>query len=422
MSDSTNLMLPYLDGAQAQKHVTVNETVRRLDALVLLSVEDKDLTAPPGSPADGARYIPAATATGAWSGKENAVAHYVDGAWEFYTPREGFTAYVRDEDLIYAYTGSAWAKAPLADDSVTFAKMQNIASGKLLGRSTAGAGDIEEIAVGSGLTLSSGTLSASAGSGEANTASNVGAGGVGIFKQKTGVDLEFKKLNAGSSKVTIADDTGNSEVDIDVAPANIAISSLSGAGALAGKNTAATADIDNGAVTYAKIQNVSATDKLLGRAAAGAGDVEEIACTAAGRALLDDASAAAQVTTLGLDNAKIADLCFVIDGGGSAIATGVKGDLEIPFACTINRATLLADQSGSIVIDIWKDGYANYPPTVADTITASAKPTLSGAAKSQDSTLTGWTTSISAGDILRFNVDSAATLTRVTLSLKVTKS
>lgn len=112
---------------------------------------------------------------------------------------------------------------------------------------------------------------------------------------------------------------------------------------------------------------------------------------------------------------------FVIDGGGSAITTGVKGDLEIPFACTITQATLLADQSGSIVIDIWKDSYANFAPTVADTITASAKPTLSSALKYQDSTLTGWTKAISAGDILRFNVDSSSTVQRVTLSLKVTR-
>lgn len=61
-----------------------------------------------------------------------------------------------------------------------------------------------------------------------------------------------------------------------------------------------TAKLTNDAVTYAKIQNVTATDKILGRATAGAGDVEEITCTAAGRALLDDADAAAQRTTLGL--------------------------------------------------------------------------------------------------------------------------
>jgi len=116
-------------------------------------------------------------------------------------------------------------------------------------------------------------------------------------------------------------------------------------------------------------------------------------------------------------NLKTVTVNFVIDGGGSAIAAGIKGDLQIDFAGTIQSATLLADQVGSIVIDIWKDTYANFPPT--DTITASAKPTLSGANKSTDSTLTGWTTSVSAGDILRFNVDSAATVTRVTIALKI---
>ena len=118
----------------------------------------------------------------------------------------------------------------------------------------------------------------------------------------------------------------------------------------------------------------------------------------------------------------LATITFIIDGGGSAITTGIKGDLEVPFDCTINRVTLVADQTGSIIIDIWKDTYANFPPTVADTITASAKPTLSSATKSQDSTLTGWTTAITAGDTLRFNVDSVTTLTRVLLSLKVTKT
>jgi hypothetical protein len=121
-------------------------------------------------------------------------------------------------------------------------------------------------------------------------------------------------------------------------------------------------------------------------------------------------------------NAKIRSLTFIIDGGGSAITTGIKGDLEIPFACTITRVTMLADQSGSIVVDIWKDSYANVAPTVADTITASAKPTITTAIKSQDATLTGWTTSISAGDVLRFNVDSITSITRVTISIRVTET
>jgi hypothetical protein len=116
-------------------------------------------------------------------------------------------------------------------------------------------------------------------------------------------------------------------------------------------------------------------------------------------------------------------LAYVIDGGGSAITTGVKGDLLIPFACTINSATLQADQSGSIVVDVWKKTYAtSSPPTVANTITASALPTLSTAQSSQDATLTGWTTSVAANDMLRFNVNSATTVTRVTLTLKCTKT
>lgn len=128
-----------------------------------------------------------------------------------------------------------------------------------------------------------------------------------------------------------------------------------------------------------------------------------------------------------LVNTRVAAIEYVIDGGGATITTGMKGYLEIPFACTINRSTLLADQSGSIVVNIWKTTYSAFDagsthPVVGDKITASAPPTLSTATKAQDSTLTGWTTSISAGDILAFNVDSVTTCQRVTLSLKVTKS
>jgi hypothetical protein len=77
-------------------------------------------------------------------------------------------------------------------------------------------------------TSTKGYFSFPASVGEANTASNVGAGGVGVFKQKSGVDLQFKNINAGSSKVTITDDTTNSEVDIDVVEANLTLTNLSG--------------------------------------------------------------------------------------------------------------------------------------------------------------------------------------------------
>ena len=112
---------------------------------------------------------------------------------------------------------------------------------------------------------------------------------------------------------------------------------------------------------------------------------------------------------------------ITIDGGGSAITTGVKGYVEIPYDGTITGWTILGDVSGSCVIDVWKDTYANFPPTVADTIAGSEKPTLSSAIKNEDLTLTTWTTSVTTGDIIGFNVDSASTVTRVTLSIKITK-
>ncbi|MFQ5625423.1 MAG: DUF2793 domain-containing protein [Methyloligellaceae bacterium] len=90
MSNSANLILPFIAAAQAQKHVTHNEAIRTLDAIVQLAVLDRDLTVPPGTPAVGARYIVAAGATGAWAGKDSQVAAFQDGAWAFYAPQEGW--------------------------------------------------------------------------------------------------------------------------------------------------------------------------------------------------------------------------------------------------------------------------------------------------------------------------------------------
>ena len=112
-------------------------------------------------------------------------------------------------------------------------------------------------------------------------------------------------------------------------------------------------------------------------------------------------------------------LNVVIDGGGEAIATGIKCDVVMP-ACNIVGAYLLADQSGSIKVDLWKDSYANFPPTNDDSICGGNEPEISSATKDSDTTLTDWTTSVSDGDIIRVNVDSCTTIERCTLSLKIT--
>ena len=109
MSDTTtNLLLPYIMAAQAQKHVTHNETLRLLDGLVQLSVLGRDLTAPPGSPADGDRYIVASGGTADWAGWDLNVALFSDGAWLRLPPRTGWRAWVEDEDLLLVYDGSGW--------------------------------------------------------------------------------------------------------------------------------------------------------------------------------------------------------------------------------------------------------------------------------------------------------------------------
>jgi hypothetical protein len=138
------------------------------------------------------------------------------------------------------------------------------------------------------------------------------------------------------------------------------------------------------------------------------------ACSTHNLIYMSDGSSWATWATLGVVGS-VATVNFVIDGGGSAITTGTKGYLEIPFAATITAARLLADVSGSCVIDIFKADYSGLPPS--SSICASAKPTLSSAQKSQDTTLTGWTTSIAAGDWLGYSVSSASTVTRVTVSL-----
>jgi hypothetical protein len=110
---------------------------------------------------------------------------------------------------------------------------------------------------------------------------------------------------------------------------------------------------------------------------------------------------------------------YVVDGAGAELTGGLKGFLEIPFDCTITAGRLLADTAGGAIVDVWNDTYSAFPPTNADSITAAAPLTMAAAAKSEDVTLTGWTTGIDAGDILAFNIDSVSTVTRLTISLTV---
>src|SRR6056297_1338805 len=109
MPESANLLLPFVQAAQAQKHVPVNSALRLLDGLVQMAVRDADRTAPPASPAEGDRHVVAAGATGDWSGWDGDVAFRADGAWLRLQPRAGWVAWNEATAGLLVHDGSGWS-------------------------------------------------------------------------------------------------------------------------------------------------------------------------------------------------------------------------------------------------------------------------------------------------------------------------
>ena len=193
-----------------------------------------------------------------------------------------------------------------------------------------------------------------------------------------------------------------------------------------------TASVADDAITYAKVQNVSATDRLLGRSTASAGIIEEIICTAAGRALLDDLSAAAQRTTLGLgtiatlnaDGSTLTNLTVtsgtitgitditVADGGtGASDATNARVNLGVAIGTnvqaydaglqSISGLTTAANQG---IYATASDTYAVFSLTAAgralldDADAAAQRTTLGlGTLATQSATVTGTHSGTSSG-------------------------
>jgi hypothetical protein len=108
MTDTPNLGLPFIEGSQAQKHVTHNEALRILDAAIQISVLDLTRTAPPSSPTEGERHVVASGATGAWAGHANAIATWQDGAWTFLAPHAGWCIWSVADDVMFVFDGTHW--------------------------------------------------------------------------------------------------------------------------------------------------------------------------------------------------------------------------------------------------------------------------------------------------------------------------
>lgn len=361
MSDTTALLaLPFIAANQAQKHVTHNEALLALDALVQMAAQDRDLAVPPVSPSEGERYIVAAGASGAWAGKENQIAIWQDGVWAFHAPQEGWLCWLSDEDGLVVWSGSAWTQAVSGGGGASLnpAALVGVnatadATNKLSVKSDAVLFSHDDAAPGTGdmrLTLNKSASAKTASvvfqdgfsgraefglAGDDNWHVKVSADGATwkeaiVVDRVTGeVSMPFTSLAGGApidspaftgtpTAPTAASGTNTTQLattayvtsaisDVkggvstafdtlaelasglsgkmsaandlsDVANAAAARANL-GLGALATKATVASGDIDADAVTYAKLQNVSATQRLIGRTSAGAGDAEELSVT-----------------------------------------------------------------------------------------------------------------------------------------------
>jgi len=125
----------------------------------------------------------------------------------------------------------------------------------------------------------------------------------------------------------------------------------------------------------------------------------------------------ADVHVLKRDPNAYIDLVFSLDGAGAEIADAKKAYARCNVSGRIIKATVLADQSGSIAIDVWKK--TTYPPADGESITASAVPTITTNVSSEDATLTGWNVMVTAGDYFIANVDSCTTITHAELILTI---
>lgn len=132
----------------------------------------------------------------------------------------------------------------------------------------------------------------------------------------------------------------------------------------------------------------------------------------------------AWVSTLSVTiaNAKLGNFGCVVDNTPAVITTGVKAYISMPYDGTITSWTILGDQTGTCVVDVWKTTYAGYPGSVANSITGGSYITLTSASKNTSSSLGTWTTSFTAGDIFVFNINSISTLNKITIIVNVSKT
>ena len=344
MSDiTTHLLLPYILAAQAQKHVTHNEALRLLDAMVQLSVLDRDLTAPPASPADGDRYIVASAATGLWAGWDLNVTTWVDGVWMRLVPRPGWLAWIADEATFFVWNGSAWQSVGVPQDVsdaifslVNDADPTKRALFSLSGISTATTRTFtlpnpsSELAILAGTLTASGTVTVSSAAATIGTSVATATYGMGTGATTTGVTKTVSVGTGGASGSTTVVNIG---------------SATAGAGGTTVVNTP-TVTFAN-AVTQVGMPQANLTAQLLGLGGATADATNRLSANTP-NVLLNNAGASIDVTVN--KNAAANDLSFSFKSGFSVRALfGTLGSDDFTLKVSPNGSSffdaLVADRN-----------------------------------------------------------------------------
>ncbi|HTQ15680.1 MAG TPA: DUF2793 domain-containing protein [Rhizomicrobium sp.] len=234
MTDTTpRTGAPLLAAAQAQKHVTHNEALYQFDAFLCARFLDRDLSAPPSSPADGDTYLVKAAGSGAWTGQDGNIAYCADGAWRFYAPFQGLAAFVADESRLVVFDGTAWV------DYASLMVLQNV---PLVGvNTTASAPNL--LAVQSNAVLFTDVPTGSGGSGDVRaTLSKQAAGNTASFL--------FQDAFSGRAEVGLA---GDDNFHFKVSPDGSSWTDAIQIAAASGTATIASADINGGTIDGAAV-------------------------------------------------------------------------------------------------------------------------------------------------------------------------
>ncbi|MFN3280406.1 MAG: DUF2793 domain-containing protein [Tabrizicola sp.] len=383
--DTTILSLPLILPAQAQKHVTHNEALVKLDLIVQLAVLNRTLTAPPPLPSIGDRHIVAAGATGPWIGQSGRIALFTEAGWQFTQPLPGWQAYVMAESQMAFFNGLTWVA--LSDGPFTVGQLGVSATPDATNRLAVSAPATLLNHAGSGHQLK---LNKAVASDTASLLFQTGFGGRAEMGTVGTDDFSVKVSADGTGwSVALVADAATGEVTLPqplhlggqatdpVAPADGTIwlntttgeirvrsagtTQVVGGGGGGGVSDGDKGDItvsgsgtvwtiDPGAVTLDRLADI-ATGSFLGRDGAGTG-APEVLTAAQATALLDTftstAKGLAPASGGGTTNFLRADGTWAAPPGGGGSPGGASGEIQFNDAGTFGGAADVEIEGGQL--------------------------------------------------------------------------